>query len=629
MKKIFGEIRSFYLKSKWHAGLTLASLIAISLYFLLRSNLPLFLIIIFGGVPFVWQITAKILKKNLGADVLALMGLILAVYLGEYLAATLIVLMLASGQALEEYATARASFVLEALAKRMPNMAHLRTANGIKDIAINDIKIGDLIEIYPHESCPVDGVVVEGKSSMDESYLTGEPYRISKTIGSKTLSGAINGESLLVIRAERIAQDSRYSKIVKVIEEASQQKPRMRRLADQIGAIFAPFALVFALITLLLTQSLTKFLAVLVVATPCPLLIAIPITIISAISIAARSGIVIRDPSVLEKLPTCSTAIFDKTGTLTYGEPELTEIVTLAQFSRSEILQLTASLEHYSRHPLAQAILQAAQKENINLLKAENISEKAGEGLRGKVLNHEILVTNRKKMTDINLPQFLEGLECVIVINGAPAALLHFRDEPRHESHSFVNHLNPHHGFGKIILLSGDRSSEVNFLAAKLGIKEFYSSQTPEQKLVIVKNETKAAPTLFMGDGINDAPALMVATVGIAFGKNNAVTSESAGAVILENSLLKVDELFHISESTRKIALQSAITGMLLSVVGMFFAASGKINPAQAAFLQEIIDVAAILNALQLTWRKNITSDINLTKMERAELSQSPQPNQL
>lgn len=613
IKKIFSN----FSQSKWMAILSVACVVSIALHFLLKvaapnfSNFPLFLIIAIGGIPLSLEIIAKIFKKSLGADLLALIALIVAVYLGQYLAAVLIVLMLASGQALEEYASHKASFVLEALAKRMPAIAHLKNGSAILDVEISQLKIGDLIVVYPHETCPIDGEIVEGRGSMDEAYLTGEPYKISKTIGSKVLSGAINGEAVLTICAQALPKDSRYAKIVEVMQEAQQQRPNLRRLGDQLGAIFAPIALVFAFATLFFTGSLTKFLAVLVVATPCPLLIAIPITIISAISIAARHGIIIKDPSVLERLPTCSTAIFDKTGTLTYGEPQLTEIVLLKNFKRQEVLQMAASLERYSRHPLAGAILKAAQKENIEFVEAKNVSEKPGQGLVGTILGHEIFLTNRKKfLTNQELPKFESGLECLIIIDNEVAALFHLHDSPRAESHPFIEHLAPSHNFNKIILLSGDRDSEVHYLASLLGIKNTYASQTPEQKLAIVKDEAARAPTVYVGDGINDAPALLAATVGIAFGQNSAVTSESAGAVILESSLVKVDELIHISESMRKIALQSAIGGMIFSLVGMGFAAAGLISPVFGALLQEVIDVVAILNALRMTWASSVATDM-------------------
>ena len=611
-------LKHSFIKSKWQEIIAVFSLVAIFLHFVLKfsgtpfDNSPLVFLIIIGGIPLLIQILLQISKGNLGADLLAFIALITAIYLDENLASALIILMLASGQALESYAVRKASFALEALAKRMPAIAHCKKGNRTIDIAISEIQIGDLIEIYPHETCPVDGTVVHGYGDMDESYLTGEPYHLSKAPGSLVLSGAINGNAALTVRADKLPQDSRYSEIIKVMESAEKNRPQMRRLADQLGAIFAPLALIFAALTFYFTGSATKFLAVLVVATPCPLLIAIPISIISAISIAARNGIIIRDPAILEKLPICSTAIFDKTGTLTYGEPELIEIITLAGFDKNSVLQMAASLERYSRHPLASAIISAAKKDNIELVEVDEISEKPGQGLVGNIFGKKVFVTHRKKFAGNldNLPPTAQGLECIIVIDDEIAAVFYFRDTPRPDGHFFINHLGPNHNFKKIMLVSGDRSSEVEYLAALLEIKETYSSQTPEQKLEIVRKENALAPTLFMGDGINDAPALTAATVGIAFGQNSGVTSESAGAVIMESSLIKVDQLIHISELMRKIALQSALGGMLLSFIGMGFAAAGLISPVVGALLQEIIDVLAILNSLRLTWKSSITTDV-------------------
>lgn len=549
---------------------------------------------------------------------LAIIALIGSLLMAQYIAAALLVFMLISGKALEKYATRKASSALEALASRIPSIAHRRINGIIDEIKISEIAIGDEIIIYPHETCPVDGVVIEGNGAMDESYLTGEPYQILKTVGSLVLSGAINGDSVVAIRAEQLAQDSRYAKIMMVMKEAEERRPQLMRLADEIGAIFAPLAFAFAAATWYFSGDTLRFIAVLTVATPCPLLIAIPITVIGAISLAAKNGIIIKDPTVLERLPTCSTAIFDKTGTLTYGEPKLTEIIVAEGFSADDILQKTASLERYSRHPLAIALQNALAEKKLGLLEATEVSERSGQGLRGIVLNQEILITSRKKVLQ-KKPQLASsiaandsGLECIILVNQQYAATLRFHDAPRADSHSFIHHLGPEHNFKKIILLSGDRASEVNYLAALLNINQTYASQSPEQKLEFVKKETALAPTIFMGDGINDAPALAAATVGLAFGQHNSITSAAAGAVIMENTLTKVDELLHISISMRKIAMQSAIGGMLLSFLGMGLAAAGMLSPAEGALLQEIIDVLAILNALRITWDKKITSDIRL-----------------
>ena len=610
-----------YFKDKWQLLLSVASITSLIIHYFAKfvlkidENYSLFFVLIVGGIPLLIQIFLKIIKGNLGADLIAFMALILAIYLQENVAGVLIILMLASSQALEEFASHRASFVLEALAQRMPTIAHLKSENNFFDTEISKIKINDLIAIFPHEICPIDGEVVEGRGSMDESYLTGEPYRISKTIGSKVLSGAINGESLFVIKTEKLPADSRYGKIMEVMKQAKEQRPEIRKLADKIGAIFAPITIIIASTSYYFTHDLTNFLAVLTIATPCPLLIAVPIAIISAISISARQGIIIKDARILEKLSICTTAIFDKTGTLTFGEPNISEIIALDEFSAEEILQKTASLERYSRHPLACSILKEAQKRNLILLDAQNISEKPGYGMIGNIGEQEIVITSRKKIHEfqpskIPLPDLSDGMECVIIINKKVAGILHFRDLERPESKSFINHLAPNHNFKKIILLSGDRASEVNYLAEKLGINNYFSSQSPEQKLEIVKKETQNAPTLFMGDGINDAPALMLASVGIAFGQGNNITSESSGAVILESNLLKVDELIHISIFTRKIILQSAIGGMLFSIVGMILASFGLISPSEGAIAQQIIDAVAIVNALRLTITKNVVSDI-------------------
>ncbi len=576
-------------------------------------DIPLLIVIVSCGIPQLLQIFLRLCKGDFGADLLALLSVITAVFLKEYLAASLIILMLASGQTLELYAMRKASSVLLALSKRMPSVAHRKMAEKIEDIALQDIQIGDDIMIYPHEACPVDGVVIAGHGAMDESFLTGEPYQLSKAPGTNVISGALNGESVLTIRAQKLAADSRYASIVAVLTEAEEKRPNIRRLGDQIGAIFTPIALVIALLAWYFTGDAMRFLSVLVIATPCPLLIAIPITIISAISMAARQSIIIKDPTVLEKLPTCRTAIFDKTGTLTYGKPQLIDIIPAASADKNLILQYAASLERYSKHPLAVSILMAAEKSQLPLLEVSQVSEKPGAGLIGAIANHHIQITHRKKIAEqypeinLQLPPVSAGMECIILLDNKYMGALRFQDVPRQESKSFVGHLIPSHQYKKIMLVSGDRESEVKYLGDILQLTHIYASQTPENKLAIVREETKKGATLFMGDGINDAPALTAATVGIAFGQFSAIAAEAASAVIMDNSLEKVDILMHLSIETRHIALQSAIGGMLLSLVGMGFAAAGYISPVAGAVLQEIIDVLAILNALRLAF---VTRDL-------------------
>jgi len=309
------------------------------------ADLPLYIALFLSGVPLVEQLLIKLLRREFGSDLLAGISIVTAVILGEYLAGTLVVLMLSGGEALEAYAVRSASSVLQVLAKRMPSVAHRKTDSQLEDVALDQIRVGDTVLVFPHEICPIDGTVLEGHGVMDESYLTGEPYMMSKTPGAAVLSGAINGESALTIRADKLAVNSRYAQIMRVMQVSQQQRPRIRRLGDQLGAVYTPIAVALALTAWAISGEAVRFLAVLVVATPCPLLIAIPVAIIGSISLAARRAIVIRDPSVLEKIDTCRTVIFDKTGTLTYGEPQLTEQLCAGGFDPPQVLSsVTASM---------------------------------------------------------------------------------------------------------------------------------------------------------------------------------------------------------------------------------------------------------------------------------------------
>ena len=599
--------------STLEAVIAIISALSILVHLLLRYafhsspltwSIPLYLTLIIGGVPILADVVRKLLRRELGADILAALSIVTAVILGEYLVGAIIVLMLTGGIALEQYATRRANSVLDALAKRMPRIAHRKVDSGLADISLDEVTIGEILIMMPHEYCPVDGVVIEGHGTMDESYLTGEPFEMSKAPGSQVLSGAINGESVLTIRAGKLPVDSRYARIMQVMQEAEQKRPQMRRLGDRLGAWYAPAALALALLGWILSGDSDRFLAVIVIATPCPLLIAIPVAVIGAISLAARRAIIVKNPAMLEQIDKCATLIFDKTGTLTYGRPILTEIICAPEFDRDEVLKLAGSLEQYSKHPLAYAIVKAARDKSESV---EAISERPGEGIRGTVDDRQVQITGRGALLadKHELPGALrtatEGLECLVFIDDRYAATLRFRDEPRHESDSFVSHLSPQHGVSKVVLLSGDRESEVRYLAGKVGITEIHAGKTPEDKVAIVTEEAKNGRTLFVGDGINDAPAMQAATVGVAFGQNSDITSEAADAVVMDASLRKVDELIHIGQRMRVIALQSAVGGMVLSIAGMFLAAFGFLPPVAGAVTQEVIDVLAIVNALRVT----------------------------
>jgi heavy metal translocating P-type ATPase len=585
------------------------------LFGLMLHELPLLAALIVGGIPLVSELILKAARREFGSDLLAGISIVTAVILGEYLAGALVVLMLSGGEALEAYAARSASSVLQALAQRMPSIAHRKSGAALAEVPLEGIAVGDELIVLPHEICPVDGTVLEGHSQMDESYLTGEPYVLPKTPGSTVLSGAVNGVSALTIRADKIPADSRYAKIMQVMRDSEQRRPRLRRLGDQLGAFYTPLAVAIALAAWAASGEVVRFLAVLVVATPCPLLIAIPVSIIGSISLAARRGIIIKDPAVLEKVDICRTAIFDKTGTLTYGRPALVQIVPTAGFSGNEILTLVASLEQYSKHPLAAAILDAAREQHVGLVDAAQVSERPGEGLRGVVAGRTLEITSRKKLVARHpdalelLPAQVEGLECMVLVDDEYAGTFRFRDEPRAEGSSFVRHLAPRHHFDRVMLVSGDRDQEVRYLARQVGIDHVYSAQSPEQKLELVRRETQQANTLFVGDGINDAPAMTTATVGVAFGQNGDITAEAAGAVIMESSLAKVDELLHIGRRMRSIALESAVGGMMLSVAGMLVAGLGYLPPVAGALLQEIIDVLAVVNALRVAMPPRSLSD--------------------
>ena len=573
------------------------------------SNNALILVLYSGGIPLVLKLFKKMLAKEFGSDILAGISIVVSAILEQYLAGALVVLMLSGGEALENFAIARASSVLQALARRMPDMAHKLAGDKLLDVKIEEILPGDKLVIFPHELCPADGTVIEGSTVMDESFLTGEPYKISKTIGSDVISGAINGEQSITFLASRKAEDSRYAKIMQVMQDAELKQPRMRRIGDKLGAIYTPLAVLVALLAYLISEDPHRFLAVLVVATPCPLLIAIPVAIIGSISLAAKRGIVIKNPAALEQLPLCTSILFDKTGTLTYGRPQVTDIKVAADFNINEVLVDVASLERYSKHPLAQAILDKASYEKLNLKQVRQVSEKPGYGLTGNVAERLIQVTSRNKLlktspdkAEILIKTFGEaqpGLECLVIIDNQPAAVFQFRDVPRDNSKQFIEHLASKHKINRCLLVSGDRQSEVEYLAKNVGITDVFFGQSPEDKVSLVRKENRNAVTVFVGDGINDAPALATASVGIALGQNSDITEAAADMVILDPNLEKLDTLFHISKRSRSIALQSAVGGMLFSIIGMIVAAMGGLSPVSGALLQEIIDLAAVGNALR------------------------------
>ncbi len=382
------------MKQPPQAFIAICSLAGILLYLALRYAaaqpasaymLPLYAVVVIGGVPLLIDLSRKLLAREFGSDLLAGVSIATAALLGEYIVACIVILMLSGGEALEQFATRRASSILEALSRRMPHIAHRKHGSGIADISLDDITVGETLVVLPHELVPVDGVVTEGHGWMDESYLSGEPYKMPKVRGAQVLSGAINGDAALTIQATRLPIDSRYARIMRVMEEAQAKRPQLRRLGDMLGAWYTPLALGVAAVGWLVSGHAERFLAVVVIATPCPLLLAIPVAVIGAISLAARRGVIIKNPAMLERIDTCRTVIFDKTGTLTYGQPTLTDVACAAGFADDEVLRAAACLEQYSKHPLATAVLAAARARGLTLAAVAQIGESPGQGLRGAI----------------------------------------------------------------------------------------------------------------------------------------------------------------------------------------------------------------------------------------------------
>jgi heavy metal translocating P-type ATPase len=575
-------------------------------------DVPSLAVTLLGGGYLVFRLFQKALQGEFGADWLAGLSIITSLFLGEYLAGALVVLMLSGGESVEAMALGRASSVLSALANRMPSVAHRAEDEGYVDCLVTEVQPGDRLLVQPFELCPVDGVVIEGHTSMDESYLTGEPYFVEKAPGVEVLSGAVNGSGVVTVRALRKAKDSRYAQIMSVMEESKQKRPRMRRLGDLLGALYTPLALAIAVTAWWLSGDARRFLAVLVVATPCPLLIAIPVAIVGAISWCAKRGILIKDPVVLERASQCRVLITDKTGTLTVGEPTL---VSVQGYGSTEDLVLTkvASVEKYSKHPLAAPILRAAEKRGLSLESATEVSEEPGKGLKATVGGDEVVVCGRKSLSPaqssvLSPPE--RGLECIAVLNGIVAGVLRFRDEPRSDSRSFIDHLTPRHSFSEVILLSGDRETEVKGVAESLGIVRSFAGKSPEEKVAFVRAETEQNHTMYLGDGINDAPALLAASVGVALGPRSDITSEAAGAVIMEASLRRVDQLLHISAHLRSVILLSAVGGMGASVMAMGLASAGLLNAVSGAIVQEAIDLFAVLYALRAAMLSDSVIDL-------------------
>ncbi|MGF9693428.1 heavy metal translocating P-type ATPase [Rhizobium sp. 0TCS1.26] len=548
------------------------------------------------------QIVARLGAGEVGLDIIALLSMGGALAFGEYLAATIVALMYSGGQHLENVAEGRARRDMTALLSRAPRMATRQRDGQMQEIAVDAISIGDCLVVRRGDLVPVDGTVNDVMAVLDESALTGEPLPAKKNPGEAVMSGAANVGDLFNMTATNSASDSTYTGILRLVEAAQQGKAPMARLADRYALVFLTITVALALLAWWLSGDPVRSVAVLVVATPCPLILAVPIAWTAGVSRAASSGLLIKGAKVLEGLSTIRTLVLDKTGTLTDGRPTLRKIST--SWPEDEFLRLVASLDQASSHVAAKALVDAAHARNLSLVPPEAVTEKPGEGIAGTVGDKTVAIGGINYIASacgvkIDSEHTPGTLAAAVAIDGKFAGILLFSDQLRTGAASALNGFKQL-GVNRIILATGDRAVVARQITAGLPFDEVRSELSPEQKIEIVRDEKKRAPVMMIGDGVNDAPALAAADIGLAMGAHgSAAAIESADAVLLTDRLDRIAEGIEIAHACRRIALQSVFAGIGLSVGAMIVAAAGYLTPVQGALFQEVIDVAVILNALR------------------------------
>jgi len=562
------------------------------------------------GAPVALRTFVGLLRGRAATDVVAMLAIVGALLLWEPLAGLVVVLMQTGGEALERFAEGRASAAVRALEAAAPHEAHRYTAGGqLEDIPAGAIAVGDQLLVRPGEMLPCDAVVTAGRSHVDQSRLTGEAVPVTAEAGSRLPSGSVNGEGPLTVRAERVAAESLYARIVELVRSAQASKAPLQRMADRYAAWFTPLTLAVCLAAYLVSHDATRVLAVLVVATPCPLILAAPVAIIGGLNRAARRQIVVRNGGGLEQLGSTTTVMFDKTGTLTVGRPAVSRVLAVPPFSEGEVLTLAAAVEQGSGHLLARSVVEAAEERRLALLPATNVHEAPGEGVEGRAGGRQVVVGARE-LVRRRAPGAAAALDAAdggrpalrayVAVDGAAAGFLEFADAVRPEAAGLLVRLADL-GFRRMVLLSGDRHENVSALGSTLGFTEIHADLLPQDKVAQVHQAIAAGERVLMvGDGTNDAPALSTATVGIALASHGGgITAEAADIVILADDLGRVAEAVETSRWTLRIARQSIWTGLGMSGVAMAVAAGGYIPPVAGAVLQEVIDVAVILNALR------------------------------
>ncbi|WP_296630560.1 heavy metal translocating P-type ATPase [Rhodoluna sp.] len=537
--------------------------------------------------------------KEFGSDMLALVSILATSLTGEWIAASVISVMLATGRALERWAEGRARRQLEALLARAPQFAHVIFADGsIKDVALASVKVGDKLLVRSGEVVPLDGnLITEG--SFDESALTGEPLPQYHAATEEVSSGVLNAAGEVEMIASRDAENSTYSNLIRLVQQAQANTANGVRIANRWAVRFVPFALLLSVGTWIFTGELSRAVAVIVAATPCPLILAVPVAIIAGMSKAASRGAIIKGGAALEQLARTETVMLDKTGTLTHGGPEITRIAFAPDTDESEIIRLAASLEQSSPHVIAQALIAEAKRRSLSLERASEVIENHGVGLIGKVAGHSI----RVGQPATELPEWAQLDNALLVAveeDGELKAMIGLDDPLRDEAKSTVDWLRKL-GVKRVIMVSGDRKITAEAVGFEVGVDEVFAECKPEQKLAIVKAEMAAAKgsVVVVGDGINDAPALAASDVGVAMGaRGSTAASEAADVVIVEDSIQHLAVAMQIAKGTRARALQAAGVGMSFAMIAMLAASAGFINSTQSAVSQEFIDMAAILWAL-------------------------------
>lgn len=557
-----------------------------------------------------WWTLQGIRARQPGVDVIALLALVGTLLVGEPLAGAVISVMLATGRALEARAAVRAERELRMLLERAPARTRRRRDGRLETVSVDEVRPGDTIVVGSGEVVPVDGTVAEGTALLDESALTGEPIPVSRPEGDSVRSGVVNTGSAMTMAATSTAAESTYAGIMRLVREARSSTAPFVRSADRLAAWFLPATLVVCALAWGLSGAFSRAVAVLVVATPCPLILAAPVAAVSGLSRTARRGVVVKGGAVLEALAACRTLLLDKTGTLTLGHPSLAAVMTTGGHDPDKVLRLAAGLDQVSNHVLAAGVVRAAAQRHLELDTPADVTEISGSGIRGTVAGHAVAVGNaalaapgadRAWTRSVARRARIDGAVTVYVaVDGAAAGALFFDDPVRADAARTVRALR-RGGIDRVVMVTGDRPAAADLVGAAAAVDQVLCERSPAEKVEVVRTERRAAPTVMVGDGINDAAALALADVGVAVGARGATaSSEAADIVLTVDRLDRLAEALTVARRTRRIALQSAAGGIGMSLAAMAVAAFGYLPAVWGALLQEAIDVAAILNALRV-----------------------------